>query len=106
MGHLIADAKAALDDLGHARTRPDGAAKAKRFGTLTEERRQLRALLGSQTGGSSSGFVACQGGDTTEAGAGEPCADGALGDAQGRGNPLLRPALLMESQARRRRPSH
>jgi len=61
------------------------------------DRVQVRSVArGGQTGNAPSSFAACQRGDATGARPGEPFADGTLGDAQGRGNLLLRPALLIE----------
>jgi hypothetical protein len=48
MGWMIAHCELLLDHHGHPRRGPDLSSKAERFGSLGQQGRQLRSLLGAQ----------------------------------------------------------
>ena len=96
MGRMIADAKGAPDDLGHALGRPDLAAIAVGFGSWCQQAGQVRQLLGGQLGRRAWWRMATQRLHAAFTGAPHPLADRAFGDAQRRGDVLLLPALLFQ----------
>ena len=61
MGDLIGDAEAALDDLGHPGTCPDGSPEAEGFGALVEQAGQLRLLSSGQARRATRRLVVAQG---------------------------------------------
>ena len=96
MRRMIAHPEVLGDHLGDAPTGPDIAAKAKGFRAFEEQGDELGVLVGRQQGRGAGRRMIAQGVDAIQAGAGEPLADGALGDAQGVGDLLLGPAVLMQ----------
>ena len=96
MIRMIADTELLFDQAGHAPRRPNLAAKAVGFGPFEQQGGQERLLLAVQQGGGAGGGMVTQGLDTGSGGPLQPLANRPLGDGQGLGNLLLRPAVLVQ----------
>ncbi len=96
MGRMIADTELLLDQLRHAAAGPDRPAKAKGFGAFEQQRHEERVLLGAQQGGRTGSGMVPQRRDPLRGGPLHPLADRPLRDAQGVGDLLLGPALLVQ----------
>ena len=97
MGGMVFHPELALDHLGDTLARPERAAEAPRLGTPSEERGHRLLLLGREAGHTAGPLAVVQGGFALFASAGEPLADGAVGNAERRRNLDDLPALLEES---------
>ena len=96
MGRMIADSEVVFDQLGHAPTGPNLAAKAEGFGPFEQQGDELSTLLGVEQGGGTRSRLVAQGADAVQTGPLEPLADRTLANAEGLGDQLLRPAHLMQ----------
>ena len=96
MTRVVTDAKLRFDDFGDAFARPNRAGKPERFGPSFEQARQLRPVLPRKAGRGAGFGARLQGVFAVLFGAGQPLTDGSLRDAEGIGNGLLFPALLVQ----------
>ena len=96
MGRMVADTKLIFNQLSHAAARPDRPAKAKGFGSFEQQRHEERMLFGTQQRGCTGGGMGAQRRDPLRGGPPDPLADRPLRDAQGLGDLLLGPAVLMQ----------
>lgn len=96
MGRVIAHAIFSLDQDRYARRRPDGSAKAKRFGPFCQQLRQVGQLFRSQFRGSTRRRTMTQGFWSQAFAFGDPLAHGPFGHPQSGGNIFLFPSLLVE----------
>lgn len=96
MSRMVAYAKDLFDHSRCPRRGPDISNKAVGFGALRQQTRDLRPLLGRQSGLRTRGNTTAQRFDTSIIRTLEPLAYCAWGHAQGFGNTSLFPALLFE----------
>jgi hypothetical protein len=96
MSPMIADSKLLLDHQSHPLRGPDLSSKTERFGSLRQQRRQLRPLLGTQFGLSPWRWLMPQGLNSLRPGFLEPLAHRSLTDSECGGDVLLFPSLFMQ----------
>jgi len=92
----VADGKLVLDQASDPPPGPDSPAKAEGFRATGQQSDELVALIGREQRGAAGTPLGTQGGGGLLRRAGQPLADRALRDAQGLGDPLLLPTLLMQ----------
>jgi hypothetical protein len=92
---MITDTKLLLDELSDAATGPDLTMKAKGLSPFEQQGYQLRVLVNTEQGFGARRWMVTQHLDAMQGGPLQPLADGALGDAQGFGDVLLGPPLLI-----------
>ncbi len=93
---MIADMELVLDELRDAAAGPDLTAKAKGSSTFAQQGNQLRMLVRTQQGFGAGRGVVTQSLDAMQGRSLQPLADRALCDAQGFGDLLLRPTLVVQ----------
>lgn len=96
MRGMRADTIFLLDHDRHARRRPDGSAKAKRFSSFCQQEGQVGQLLWSQFRWSTRRRVMTQGFWTLGSAFGDPLTHRSFADSQSRGDVFLFPCLLVE----------
>lgn len=95
---MVGDAPLLPDELSNALTGPDIAREAEGLGSLGEPSGKLEFLLFAQAGWRAGGGAFTQRLGSLFLGAGQPPADGALGDAQSLSDLCLLPAAVVEFQ--------
>ena len=96
MGGVITDRKLVVNQLGNPTARPHVTTKAEGFGPFQQQGGQLRLLLKREQWRRPGSGLVPQGLRPVQSSALEPLADRALGDAEGLGDVLLGPALLVQ----------
>ena len=96
MGWVIAHAKGAPDDFGHALRRPHLPPIAVGFSSSFQHLGQVRKLLGGQLGRRASWRMATECLHASLTGTPQPLTHRAFGDAKRRSNVLLLPPLLFQ----------
>jgi hypothetical protein len=96
MARMVGDAECELNHGGNPAAGPELSPEAIGFGTAVQQPRQLGQLVGSQSARSAGGWTGSEGLRSPLPGARHPLTDGPRADAQGLGNLVLGPALLLE----------